>query len=86
MGVLRGIRVTNGPFKTLGVWFTCDAEKSATLNFNERLKGIQQILNIWKSRSLSWKGKITMLKTLVVPQVIHLFSNIYTPAHILEKK
>ena len=31
MGVLRGIRVTNGPFKTLGVWLTCDSEKSVTL-------------------------------------------------------
>ena len=84
-GILKGIRVTNGPFKTLGVWFTCDSEKSIALNFNERLNGIQQILNIWMSRSLSWKGKITVLKTLVVPQVIHLFSNIYTPEHILAK-
>ena len=60
MVVLRDIWVTTRPFKTLGVWFTCDSEKSVTLNFNEMLKGIQQILNIWKSRALSWKGKITI--------------------------
>ena len=84
-GLLEGIKVATGPFKTLGVWFTCDNEISVKLNYNERIKSMQQTLHIWRARSLSWKGKITILKTLVIPQVIHLFSNIYTPMHILER-
>ena len=84
-GLLEGIKVATGPFKTLGVWFTCDNEISVKLNYNERIKSMQQTLHIWRARSLSWKGKIIILKTLVIPQVIHLFSNIYTPMHILER-
>ena len=84
-GLLEGIKVATGPFKTLGVWFTCDNEISVKLNYNERIQSMQQTLHIWRARSLSWKGKITILKTLVIPQVIHLFSNIYTPKHILER-
>ena len=84
-GLLEGIKVATGAFKTLGVWFTCDNEISVKLNYNERIKSMQQTLHIWRARSLSWKGKITILKTLVIPQVIHLFSNIYTPMHILER-
>ena len=84
-GLLEGIKVATGPFKTLGVWFTCDNEISVRLSYNERIKSMQQTLHIWRARSLSWKGKITILKTLVLPQVMHLFSNIYTPMHILEK-
>ena len=59
-GVLEGSRVVTGPFKTFGVWFTCDSDLSVCL-------------------------KVTILKTPVVPQVIYLFSNIYTPIHFLEK-
>ena len=40
---------------------------------------------MWIPRSLLWKGKVTIFKTLLVPQVIDLFSHIYTPIHILEK-
>ena len=38
---------------------------------------METILNIWKSRCLSLNGKITIIKTLIVPQVQFLFSMIY---------
>ena len=56
-GVLRGIRVTNGPFKTLGVWFTCDSEKCVTLNFNERSKGIHKYLIFRSPEHYHGKGR-----------------------------
>ena len=84
-GNLLGIKITNGPFRTLGIWFTRDDNTCTQLNFNERIKNIKKVLDIWKLRALSWKGKITILKSLIVPQLIHLLSTLYTPASILEE-
>ena len=83
-GTLKGIKTVSGPFKTLGVWFTKDIDLSNRLNFNEKVENIKKILNIWKSRTLSWKGKITILKSLIVPQLIHLLGTVYVPNSILE--
>ena len=43
------------------------------------------IINIWRSRSLSIKGKITIIKTLIIPQIHFLFSMIFIPENILKK-
>ena len=39
---------------------------------------------IWSMRNLSLIGKITILKSLIIPQVVHLFSLLYVPDHILK--
>ena len=46
---------------------------------------MEQILYTWTSRSLSWKGKIVILKSLVIPQVTHLLSNTYVSNDVLDK-
>ena len=43
------------------------------------------MLQIWKQRNLSWKGRIMIIKTLVLSQVTHLFSMTYTPLKCLEQ-
>ena len=37
----------------------------------ERFMKIQQILNSWKQRNLSLKGKIVILKTLVISRLVY---------------
>ena len=66
---INSIQIKKGPFKALGVWFTNDEDKAITLNFSERIKNMQKLTNIWNCRNLSLKGKITILKTLVLPQI-----------------
>ena len=41
---------------------------------HERVNQIQQALNCWKSRSLSLIGKVTVIKSLLLPQLLYLFS------------
>ena len=82
---LRNIKVKHGPFKALGVWFTLNSQESLDLNLTERIKTMNTLLNIWKGRKLSLKGKITILRTLILPQVQFLFSMIYIPDTILKK-
>ena len=82
---LTDIKVVEGPFKALGIWYSYDKNEIQDLNLENRLKNMNIIINIWKSRSLSLKGKITIIKTLILPQINFLFSMIHIPDQILKK-
>ena len=82
---LNKLKYNKGPFKTLGIWFSFDPQKCKLLNFEEKIKKIEQLVNIWSTRNLSLKGKVTILKSLIVSQFSFLFSTIYTPVEILLK-
>ena len=43
------------------------------------------LINIWKGRKLSLKGKITILRKLILPQIQFLFSMIAIPDKILKQ-
>ena len=81
---LGKIQVKYEPFKGLGVWFSSDSSQTLELNFTERLKKMEKILQIWKQRKLSLKGKITILKTLVLPQIQFLFALLYVSENTLK--
>ena len=82
---LKQIRMTKGPFKTLGIWFSNDKNETVDLNFKLRLDKMKTLLNIWNSRNLSLKGRITILKSLILPQILFLFNLIYVPVYILDQ-
>lgn len=70
----EGLLWKENTFKTLGVHFSLNTKALYELNFVPKLTQIQQILNCWRSRSLSLIGKITVIKSLLLPQLLYLFS------------
>ena len=42
-------------------------------------------MNIWQSRNLSLKGKVLIIKTLILPQIYHLISSLFCPSDMLKK-
>ena len=40
---LSGMKITNGPFRTLRIWFTRDDNACTQLNFNEWIRNIKQV-------------------------------------------
>ena len=82
---LNTIKVKHGPFKALGVWYSYNQEEVIKLNLDDRIKKLSTILNIWRSRNLSLKGKITIIKTLAIPQLQFLFNMIYIPDYIIKQ-
>ncbi len=81
---LKQIKVKHGPFKALGIWFSTDSKVSTELNLTDRLKNMGTLINIWRTRGLSLKGKITIIKTMILPQIQYLFSMIYIPDDTLK--
>ena len=82
---LANIQIQTGPFKALGIWFAQNESEIIELNFTERLKSMQKMINVWTSRNLSLRGKIMIIKALILPQIQFLFSMLFTPDQILKK-
>ncbi len=65
---------------TLGVFIT--KEENLNLNFKLRIAKVTNLVNMWKQRNLSLKGKITIINTLVLATLIYLSSTIDSPAKV----
>ena len=82
---LKALKIVEGPFKALGIWYSYNNKEIQELNLDSRLKNVNIIIYIWKSCSLSLKGKITIIKDLILPQINFLFSMIPISEQILKK-
>ena len=82
---INRIKINNGPFKSLGIWNSHDENKILDLNFKSRIENMNKLINIWKARSLSLKGKITIIRSLILPQIQFLFSMVYIPDKLLKE-
>ena len=60
--------------KSPALWISTDPELSASLNYNEKLEKVKEILKCWKYHRLTLLGKITVIKSLVVSQLVYLLS------------
>ena len=65
------------PVKILGVHFSYDE-----FNFNQKLKVLQTKLDMWSARDLTLFGKVMIIKTLGLSQLIYSASNLVFPAGI----
>ena len=68
----------------LGVWLSTLENKSLNPNFIEKIEKIRSILDNWSARRLTLLGKITIIKTLAVSQIVYALSSLPTPPDILK--
>ena len=66
-------------FKLLGVNFDVNLSQMLNKNFEEKLNEIKNLIKHWQSRKLTVLGKITVVKTLLVPKITHLFMSLPNP-------
>ena len=77
-----GMKWTRSPVKILGVHFSYDDKGNNEFNFNQKLKVLQTKLDMWSSRDLTVFGKVMLIKTLAISQLIYSTSNLPVPAGI----
>ena len=68
-----------GVLKTLGIYFSCDQGEVIKQNFQERLSDIQ------KSRGLSLFGKVTIIKSFLIPKLLYVSTILETPQEIIKQ-
>ena len=75
--------------KSLRLWISTDPELSASLNCNEKLEKVKEILDAgstWKyAGRLTLLGKITVIKSLVVSQLVYLLSPLRSNYKVLNE-
>ena len=75
----------NTKVKVLGVWLSTHQEITTKLNFSEKIEKMRNCLGSWSVRRLSLIGKITVLKSLIASQVIHLLSPLQVNSQIIKQ-
>ena len=72
----QGLIWKQNQFKTLGINFSLSTRSSCMfdLNYKVKLKQIEGILNCYRARNLSLIGRICVIKSLLLPQLLYLFS------------
>lgn len=73
--------------KILGVWFTnkCSVQDHYQLNFKPQLLKIKSVCNSWNSRTLSIKGKVTLVNSLLISLLQYQISSISTPPQLFKE-
>ena len=74
------IQWTQNPVKLLGCFVGPDPQECLVKNWENKLKKIQCILDNWRPRNLTIFGKITVLKTFALSQVVHLLLMVDEPS------
>ena len=69
-------------FKLLGIIFDVDLKGTAELNFSKKLTRIKNIISFSenrKRRKLTLLGRITVVKSLLIPVLTHLIISLSNP-------
>lgn len=81
----ENIQWSSEPIKTLGVIIPItQREKIYEYNYKPKLKNIETVLNQWAKRKLSIQGKMCIIKTLAMSQLVYLCSVLPTPPKKLD--
>ena len=69
----------NSKFDLLGITFSVNLKEMLELNYTTKLEDIRKIINKWSMRKLSPIGRLTIIKTLIIPKLNHLILTLPNP-------
>ena len=75
----KPITWARGKVYDLGVLFSTSEINESNINFREKIEKIKKIMSSWSARNLTLLGKIVILKSLVVSQIVYLLSSLPSP-------
>ncbi len=80
-----GLKWTREPVKCLGIYIGQNISEVLEKNYSEKMKTVENLLQLWSSRPLTLKGKITVIQNVIIPQVLYLCSVLHTPEKIIKR-
>ena len=82
VGLLKGVNVAlcgmecanleKDTIKILGIHYSYNQALEKDQNFTDQIIKIENVLKLWRSRSLNLEGKIAVFKSLALSKIIHL--------------
>ena len=73
-------------FKILGIEYNLLEEDIIKHNYERKFENIKNLLNTWSWRSLTMFGKMTVIKSLAIPKLVHLLRALPNPDEQFFKK
>ena len=80
-----GIKWPQDPIKALGIFFTCDKKIAIYEELHGKTRQHKKLINIWSSRGWSLYGKVTIIKSLLLPKVVYTSSLLPTNENIIKE-
>jgi hypothetical protein len=69
----------------LGVYITNDLQASCQINIEKKIQKIEDILKLWTLRKLTLLGKVRVINTLIIPQLLYIGNVIHIPKEYIGK-
>ena len=82
---LLNIKWPNEPIRCLGIFIGHNIEQKLEYNWKKRIKDIETLLDLWKSRDLTLFGKVAIIKSLAIPKIIYPGSVLTVPEEIIKQ-
>ena len=80
------IKWPDEPIKALCIYYSYDPKLLHEKNFIKKLNSIKlKLINIWSSRGLSIYGKVTIIKSLIIPKFVYIASLLPTPKDAIKE-
>ena len=70
------------PVKILGIYVSYDEKGNNQHNFNHKLQKLQTNLDLWRARDLTLFGKVLIIKSLALSQLVYSASILNVPQEI----
>ena len=80
---MKCIDLCKDTIRITGVHFSYNKTKEDEENFLEIISKVQNVLKIWRMRSLTLEGKIIVFKTLAISKIVYFLMMIKVPTEIL---
>jgi hypothetical protein len=70
--------------KYLGIYFGHNKEENYVMNWQKKIRKIENLLNKWSKRELSLFGKIQVIKSIAIPQITLVATILPTPKNVIK--
>ena len=80
------VNVTFGPVRFLGIYFNHNGDDLFRLNYIQKLSRLKNCLRMWSSRDLTPVGRITLVKSFALSQLVFLFLVLPNPPNSFIKE
>ena len=81
----KEIKWTENPIKCLGIYFCKNKKIAEELNWKPKIEKIDKLFNRWKARKLTYFGKVAIIKTLGISQILYNASSLCVPNYVIKE-
>lgn len=81
---VKKIDFSSDGIKILGIFFSHNKDLMCKNNFTKKFENFKSVLSLWRMRSLTLYGKVQVVRSLALSQLLYICSNLSIPKKFIE--